>query len=345
MASIRDVAIKAGVGIGTVSRALNGSGYISDETKQKIMQAVEELNYKPNELAQNLFHNKSGFIGIVVTNLSHPFMTSLVKHVENNLYTNGNLVRCNRYLWFLQPVLSFHRCKCMLCEVGDNPNRIEEFVEMLQRNVMDGIICCADIPSSISLAEIHRPIVMVDRYVTEGIPCIHSDHKRGGELAAQALLSAGCKSVVYFVSSATERAYSMDRYRRFAEVCKQHKCKITAIDAGSKILNFQSGPTIWKKYISHFDGIDGLFTADVTAAACMKMLQKKGIKIPKKLKVVGYDGLDFTRFLTPELTTVCQNVPEIAKRSVDTIIRMIDGKKIEEMEQIVDVTFRKGEST
>ena len=56
-------------------------------------------------------------------------------------------------------------------------------------------------------------------------------------------------------------------------------------------------------------------------------------------------GLDFTRFLTPELTTVCQNVPEIAKRSVDTIIRMIDGKKIEEMEQIVDVTFRKGEST
>ena len=68
---------------------------------------------------------------------------------------------------------------------------------------------------------------------------------------------------------------------------------------------------------------------------------EKGIKIPKKLKVVGYDGLDFTRFLTPELTTVRQNVPEIAKRSVDTIIRMIDGKKIEEMEQIVDVTFRK----
>lgn len=66
MASIRDVAIKAGVGIGTVSRALNGSGYISDETKQKIMQAVEELNYKPNELAQNLFRNKSGFIGMML---------------------------------------------------------------------------------------------------------------------------------------------------------------------------------------------------------------------------------------------------------------------------------------
>lgn len=75
-------------------------------------------------------------------------MASLVKHVENNLYTNGY--------------------KCMLCEVGDNPNRIEEFVEMLQRNVMDGIICCADIPSSVSLAEIHRPIVMIDATSPKG---------------------------------------------------------------------------------------------------------------------------------------------------------------------------------
>ena len=89
MASIRDVAIKAGVGIGTVSRALNGSGYISDETKQKIMQAVEELNYKPNELAQNLFRNKSGFIGIVVKNLSHPFMASLVKSVHQWLQVHA----------------------------------------------------------------------------------------------------------------------------------------------------------------------------------------------------------------------------------------------------------------
>ncbi len=324
MASIRDVAIKAGVGIGTVSRALNGSGYISEETKQKIMQAVEELNYKPNELAQNLFHNKSGFVGVMVPNLSHPFMSSLVKNIENNLYIHGY--------------------KCMLCEVGENQNRLEEFVEMLQRNVMDGIICCVDIPTSVNLTEIHRPIVMIDRYVGKGIPCVHSDHKRGGELAAQALLSAGCKSVIHFVPSGTECGYSKDRYRRFAEVCKQHKCKVTAIDAGSKTPNFQTNPMIWKKYISYFAGVDGLFATDVTAAACMKMAQNKGIKIPKKLKVVGYDGLDFTRFLTPELTTVCQNVPEIAKRSVDTVIRMIDGKKIEEMEQIVDVTFRKGET-
>lgn len=76
----------------------------------------------------------------------------------------------------------------------------------------------------------------------------------------------------------------------------------------------------------------------------MKMLQKKGLRFRKteggRLRRPGFYPL-----LTPELTTVRQNVPEIAKRSVDTVIRMIDGKKIEEMEQIVDVTFRKGEST
>lgn len=324
MASIRDVAIKAGVGIGTVSRALNGSGYISEDTKQKIMQAVKELNYKPNELAQNLFHNKSGFVGVVVQNLSHPFMASLVKNIENNLYIHGY--------------------KCMLCEIGENQNRLEEFLEMLQRNVMDGIICCAEIPHSFNLAEIHRSIVTIDCYSRSGIPSIHSDHKRGGELAAQALLSAGCKNVIYFHTSVNENDCASERYKWFAEECRQHKCRVTAIEIGGKVLNFQSNPAIWKKYFSYFNGVDGLFTSDVAAAACMKMAQKKGIKIPKKLKVVGYDGLDFTRFLTPELTTVCQNIPELAKRSVDTVIRMIDGKKIEEMEQIVDVTFRKGES-
>lgn len=173
------------------------------------MQAVEELNYKPNELAQNLFRNKSGFIGIVVKNLSHPFMASLVKHVENNLYTNGY--------------------KCMLCEVGDNPNRIEEFVEMLQRNVMDGIICCADIPSSVSLAEIHRPIVMrLTATSPKGFRVYIPTISAVAVSQAQALLSAGCKNVLYFASSATERGCSMDRYRRFAEVCKQHKCKIAS---------------------------------------------------------------------------------------------------------------------
>ena len=86
MASIRDVARKANVGPATVSRVLNNSGYVSEETRRKIEDAMRELNYTPNELARNLFHKKSGIIAILVPSVSHPFFAELVKCVETELY-------------------------------------------------------------------------------------------------------------------------------------------------------------------------------------------------------------------------------------------------------------------
>ena len=73
MAGIRDVAAYAGVGVGTVSRALNKTGYVSEETKRKIDEAVKALNYQPNELARNLYRNRSGMIGVIVPDLENPF--------------------------------------------------------------------------------------------------------------------------------------------------------------------------------------------------------------------------------------------------------------------------------
>ena len=73
MASIKDVAQKAGVGVGTVSRVLNNSGYVSDETRIKVETAMKELNYIPNELARNLLSKKSGIVAIIIPKISHPF--------------------------------------------------------------------------------------------------------------------------------------------------------------------------------------------------------------------------------------------------------------------------------
>ena len=78
MPGIRDVAAYAGVGIGTVSRALNKTGYVSKETREKIEEAVRVLGYQPNELARNLYRNKSGMIGVVVPDLENPFFAKFL---------------------------------------------------------------------------------------------------------------------------------------------------------------------------------------------------------------------------------------------------------------------------
>ena len=89
MASIRDVAKQAGVGVGTVSRALNGTGYVSPDTKKKIEKAAEKLGYTPNELARNLYRNRTGIVGVMVPDLDHPFFSCLAKHIEMELYRQG----------------------------------------------------------------------------------------------------------------------------------------------------------------------------------------------------------------------------------------------------------------
>jgi len=73
MASIKDVARRANVGVGTVSRALNGTGYVSEETRKRVEAAAKELNYIPNELARNLFRKRTGIIGVVIPDLDNPF--------------------------------------------------------------------------------------------------------------------------------------------------------------------------------------------------------------------------------------------------------------------------------
>ena len=96
MPGIRDVAAYAGVGIGTVSRALNKTGYVSKETREKIEEAVRVLGYQPNELARNLYRNKSGMIGVVVPDLENPFFAKFLKCTEIELYKYGyKAVVCN----------------------------------------------------------------------------------------------------------------------------------------------------------------------------------------------------------------------------------------------------------
>ena len=120
MASIRDVARKAGVGVGTVSRVLNGTGYVSADTRKKIESAIEELQYKPNELARNLFRNKTGIVGILVPDVDHPFFSSYVRQTEAALYEMGY--------------------KTLIGNTIGISNREREFLDMLDRNMVDGII-------------------------------------------------------------------------------------------------------------------------------------------------------------------------------------------------------------
>ena len=152
VAGIKDVAKRAGVGVGTVSRVLNGSGYVADETKEKIEIAMRELNYIPNELARNLYRKKSGIIAVLVPNISNPFFAQFVECVDEELYLAG--------------------FKMMLCNTKKESNAESEYLDMLNRHIVDGVITGVHSLDVEEYKKIHKPIVALDRYLGEHIPVV-----------------------------------------------------------------------------------------------------------------------------------------------------------------------------
>ena len=148
MASIKDVAQKAGVGVGTVSRVLNNSGYVSDETREKIEEAMKNLQYTPNELARNLYRKKSGIIAVLVPTVEIPFFAELVHNIEAELYNEG--------------------FKIMLGNTDKAHNAELEYLDMLNRHIVDGVITGVHSLDVEEYKKIKKPIVAFESLTYKG---------------------------------------------------------------------------------------------------------------------------------------------------------------------------------
>ncbi len=321
MASIREVAQEAGVGVGTVSRALNGSGYVSPETRKKIEKAAKKLNYTPNELARNLYHNKTGIIGIIVPDLEHPFFSSLVKYIEMELYEQGY--------------------KTMICNTVGISRREQEYLDMLERNMADGIITASHGLEVSAYMKQAKPIVSIDRDLGPRIPLIGCDHGKGGELAAGLMLRANRKNVC-LISSVSPNVMANDRCRTFQKKLEEHGVTVLQEIMEWNIFHWDAHYKIAEGVFQKYPGIDGIFGGDLAAIACLNVAQKKGMHVPKDISIIGFDATTPTNMVYPPLTAIRQNVELLAEISVNTLLDMVEQRKNVPHRLILDVDIQQG---
>ena len=170
MVGMRDVAKKAGVSLSTVSLVVNGTGYVSQEMRDRVEAAMRELDYIPNELARNLFSGRTSLVGVIVPTIRHPFFSTMTAELQRALAERG--------------------LRTMLCSTVDMRTGEAEYVDMLRRHMMDGIVMGAHTSHAPDYwTSINRPMVAFDRYLGEGIPSVGADHEQGGRLAASNRLS------------------------------------------------------------------------------------------------------------------------------------------------------------
>lgn len=325
MASIRDVAKKANVGPTTVSRVLNNSGYVSEETRQKIEEAMRELNYTPNELARNLFHKKTGIIAVLVPSVAHPFFAKFVEYVEAELYNRG--------------------FKTMLCNTVKEENAELEYLDMLNRHIVDGVITGVHSLDVEEYLKINKPIVALDRYLGEDIPVVAVNHKRGGRLAAEELVKSGCKSVLHFRGALEVESPYHDRHYEFERIMKKNHVKTYSYELEWNRFDTEYYKSVVEEVLALELEFDGVFGVDQLAVGYMNEIIRRKKKVPEDVKIVAYDGTYLTEMVEPKVTSIVQPMEALARESVRLISRLVNGKTYKNKQILLEVELRKGKTT
>ncbi len=325
MASIRDVAKLANVGPATVSRVLNETGYVSAETRKKIEKAMQELNYTPNELARNLYHKKTGIIAILVPTVAHPFFSEFVNDIEIELHEKNY--------------------KAMLCNTSIAGNAELEYLDMLNRHIVDGIISGVHSNDIEIYQKMKKPIVALDRYLGEDIPVVAVNHKRGGRMAAEELLRNGCRKVLHFRGALSVESPYHERHYEFDRMMREHDVEVHSYELERNRFDSQYYEKVIADVFSKEIPFDGVFGVDLLAIGYMNEALRRGIRVPKDLKLVSYDGTYVTGMVEPKMTTVVQPIAELAKEAVQLIDLLVNGKSLQGKRIELDVTLQRGMTT
>lgn len=319
MATIHDVAKQAGVSVTTVSRVLNNRGYISEATRKKVYQTMAELNYQPNEIARSLLRKQSNVLGLIIPNVSHPFFSELANYVENYAYKNGY--------------------KLLLCNSQLDPVKEKEYIEMLKRNRVDGIIMGSHTLQVDDYKNLHSPIVTLDRLISSDIPYVASDNYYGGKLAAQLLLDKGCTKIAHICGNLELQMLSNQRTMAFRDVMESTGTEYVIVQTDMNVFDQKQYEGMIHSLLRKHPDIDGIFaTSDIIAAFAINECIKVGKRIPEDVKVIGYDDVNLASWIMPSITTIKQPIEQIGCQAVELIIKQINNEPFD-MENILPVNM------
>lgn len=306
---LADVAKLADVSITTVSRVINNRGYLSDDTKQRVFDAMRQLNYQPSSAARALKGKQFKLIGLIFASLDNPLIAEVVEKIESRLFDHGY--------------------KAIICNSKDNPEKERQYLKMLVSNQVDGIITGSHNEGIDEYRMSGLPIVSYDRYFQTKIPTVSSDNLAGGQLAANTLISKGAKKLMLVSGSLESKAPNNLRSTGFLEVAKAHLIEVNHVEFPFNSTTIIKRATLKAAFESNQP--DGIFcTDDLTALLCIQVAKDLGLKIPHDLQIIGYDGATYTQEFHPELSTIVQPVDDIADMIVKLLFARLqpDGEKL-----------------
>lgn len=309
MATLKDVAKETGLTVSTVSRVLNNRGYISDETRKKVYEAMKKLNYQPNEVARSLSRQTTNTIGVIVPHIRHPYFAELISNLESQAY--------------------HYKHKILLFNSQEKNEKESEYLEMCSSNRVAGIILCSGTVEIQQLAGLNVPLITIERYLEDGTAGVQCDNKQGGRLAARHLIEKNCRHLIHISGVHETVMPADDRAAGFQEVCEQQGIAYSIVATSAFQYNHLEYHEILEQMLREHPETDGIFaSSDLIAAQLLQVCHKLDIRVPEQIKIVGFDDVNIASLTTPPITTIHQPVKEMAREAVKLLIAAGNGEVV-----------------
>ncbi|WP_139905565.1 LacI family DNA-binding transcriptional regulator [Clostridium thermarum] len=312
-ASMKDVAERAEVSTATVSHVINNTRYVSEEIRQRVLQAMKELNYRPNSIARSLRSQKSNTIALIVPILvedtSSFFFMSVAQGIENTLKKHGyNLILSNS---------------------NENLETEKEQIRTLNSQLIDGLIIAPTAEEHSYLNEVLNgayPVVFIDRR-PRGIEgdCVLSDGYRGTYDAITKLIDKGHKKIG-FITGPLGITTSDERFEGYKRAIIDNGLQMEFSLIKETEATYKNGYELAKKLVTE-EKVTAIFAANnVMTIGTLKLLQDMDIKIPEQVSVIGFDDYDWTRITTPPLSVVKQFPFDLGTKAAEVLLSRISNR-------------------
>lgn len=326
MATLKDVAAESGLAVSTVSRILNNRGYISEQARQNVENAMKKLNYYPNEVARSMHKKNTNMIGLIVPHIQHPYFAEAIDYIEHYAHERGYRI----FLYNSQGSLE----------------KEKECIEMCVRYKVAGVIVCTGGISLEGFQEFGIPIIGFERYIDKGTATIACDNILGGQLAAKCLIDKGCRHLMHIGDIIGDVPMPADDRRvGFQQVCEEYDLDYQNIWLERSSYEQIFYQNVIMDALKTYPKTDGIFTnSDAIAAQVLQVCRSLKIEVPKQLKVIGFDDVMLASLTTPPITTIHQPIEEMAECTVRILDEAL-AEKVVPIKTVLPVELVEREST
>ncbi|MFD8543920.1 LacI family DNA-binding transcriptional regulator [Streptomyces sp. NPDC059649] len=313
MANIKDVAERAGVSVATVSRALNGHSPVA-ETRDRVLAAVRELGYRPNNVARALRTARTGALGLIISDLTNPFFTELADAVEDAARSLGYSL--------------------VIGNAGERPEQQDDYIRTLLDRRIDGLLVSSAGTGSAMLREVvasGTPLVLLDRSVP-GIdaPCVRADGRAALTELAGHLAALGRRRPAIIVAPAGTPTGD-ERLAHFRTALAGHGIPLPDERVGATPdLQPAGGRQVMRGFLDLTEPPDVVLATDnLMALGALDELRARGLRVPDDMALVVYDDVPWFAHTDPPLTAIAQPTRELGRAAVRALLTRIEGHPAE----------------